>query len=253
MKNQRLTILTILSLCLGFLMACSSSGGGSSDSDNMTVAEDNQTSTDNITTDMGGSGVPNDNTTSAGDNSTGGSSDTINLTGPIADLQGTWVTACFPPGYSFDSTFYRQLSIEISGATISFTENNFDDGSCDTPVSRKQGYYSNVALADNITLSDGTTGHQFSVKWEVFTGVPYTSTFVQILNDISYCGISTWIINEVTDIMGRDCSEHDRLYPPQNATAYNIYKLMGNNLYFGTYSINSYPTAVNTIEMYVRQ
>jgi hypothetical protein len=75
MKNQRLTILTILSLCLGFLIACSSSGGGSSDSDNMTVAEDNQTSADNTTTDMGGSGVPNDNTTSAGDNSSGGEGD----------------------------------------------------------------------------------------------------------------------------------------------------------------------------------
>ena len=185
MKNQKLTILTILSLCLGFLMACSSSGGGSSDSDNMTVAEDNQTSADNTTTDMGGSGVPNDNTTSAGDSGTGGSSDTINLTGPIADLQGTWVTACFPPGYSFDSSFYRQLTVVFSEKTITYTENNYEDASCENSVARKQGYYSNVVLADNITLSDGTTGHQFSVKWEEFTAVPYTSTFTQILNDVS--------------------------------------------------------------------
>jgi len=267
MKNQRLTILTILSLCLGFLIACSSSGGGSSDSDNMTVAEDNQTSADNTTTDMGGSGVPNDNTTtdmggsgvpndnttSAGDSGTGGSSDTINLTGPIADLQGTWVTACFPPGYSFDSSFYRQLTVVFSEKTITYTENNYEDASCENSVARKQGYYSNVVLADNITLSDGTTGHQFSVKWEEFTAVPYTSTFTQILNDISQCGISTWVTNQEFDIMGKDCSATDRLYPPKNATAFNLFKLTGNNLYFGTYSTDGYPSSINTIELYVKQ
>ena len=87
MKNQRLTILTILSLCLGFLMACSSSGGGSSDSDNMTVAEDNQTSADNTTTDMGGSGVPNDNTTTDMGGS-GGFPMTIRQVLEIAALEG---------------------------------------------------------------------------------------------------------------------------------------------------------------------
>jgi len=267
MKNQKLTILTILSLCLGFLMACSSSGGGSSDSDNMTVAEDNQTSADNTTTDMGGSGVPNDNTTtdmggsgvpndnttSAGDSGTGGSSDTINLTGPIADLQATWRTSCFPPGYSFDSSFYRQLTVVFSGKTITYTENNYEDASCENSVARKQGSYTNVELANSISFSDGNIGYQYSVTWETFTAMPITNSFTQMLNDSSHCGISTWITNQEFDIMGKDCSASDRLYPPKNATAFNLFKLTGNNLYFGTYSTDGYPSSVNTIELYVKQ
>ena len=38
----------------------------------------------------------------------------------------------------------------------------------------------------------------------------------------------------------------------KNTTMFNIYKLVGNNLYFGTASTTSYPTAVGT-KVYVKQ
>ena len=71
----------------------------------------------------------------------------------------------------------------------------------------------------------------------------------QGFNDANTCGI-TWATNLAYNLNGKTCGTDT--YPVKNTTMYNIYKFVGNNLYFGTSFTTSYPTAVGTVA-YVKQ
>lgn len=251
MKNQMLAILTILSLCLGFLMACSSSGGGSSDSDNMTVAADNQTSADNTTTDMGGSGVPNDNTTSTGDNSTGGASDTINLTGPIVDLQGTWKTSCVA-----NDDIFQNRSLQVSGRDFAITFDDYTDAACEVRRGRTKSSFANLSIGDNVTFSDNTTGYQFMAEWDQQIITPLdngaTQSLMQNLS-IATCrpDITTLEVGTSVDITGKSCGDFGN-FPTKGTSFYSAYRLTGDKSLFqyltfgdGSSDNGTYPTVTD--------
>ena len=65
----------------------------------------------------------------------------------------------------------------------------------------------------------------------------------QGFNDANTCGL-TWATDVAYNVNGKTCGTDT--YPVKNTTLYNIYKLDGNNLYYGEAS-SSYPSTVNTI------
>ena len=203
-------------------MACSSSGGGSSDSENMTVTEDNQTSADNTTT---------------------------NVTDPIADLQGTWVTSCAGPD---QYGVYRDRSIEVSGTTMIANFTDYSDV-CQTPGERLQSTLTNLSIGEQVTLSNGTTGYQFTMTWELQTLTLYDDNAKQVANDNSSCGRTNWGIGKPGDITGINCGDLG-VFPPKGTTLYNTYLLTGNNLFTGEQRTDgTYPKSVITDQIHVKQ
>jgi len=216
MKNQMLAILIIISLCLGFLMACSSSGGGSADSDN-------QTSADNTTT---------------------------NLTGPIADLQGTWRTNVCE---EVDDDLYENRSLEVSGKNFILTSTQYSDV-CITLKAQFKSSFTDLDVGDNVSFTDNMTGYQFTMKWEKQTVTPFDNNTTQWLVDNSVCGVADWQIDSPKDITGKDCGNDAGIFPAKETPYYGAYLLVGDNLYLGAGSDNgSYPTSLETDRIFVKQ
>ena len=202
MKNQKLSLLAVVSACLLALSGCSPSDSG---------------------------------------DSSGGTT----LTGPIADLQGTWITSCY-----FDGTDYAKSSFKVSGTNVTAKANYYSDASCTSSSYDFDGTYSNLKIGDTFTFSDGTIGYKYisSIQTNIYT--TRNSVQTDLFNLSSFCGVS-WTINVGMDLLGKNCS--GAAIPPKNTTLYNLYNIMGNNLYIGTSNTDVYPTSVNTNVMYVKQ
>ena len=201
MKNQKLSLLAVVSACLLALSGCSPSDSG-------------------------------------------GSSGGTTLTGPIADLQGTYISACLP-----DDGTYVNYTVKVSGTSASQVGIIYSDSGCTTEMSKISDEGTNIKIGDSIGFLDGSTGYKYSFEQGSAEITSLNDLMTQGFNEANTCGL-TWATNVAYNLNGKTCGTGT--FPVKNTTMYNIYKFVGNNLYFGTASITSYPTAVGTVA-YVKQ
>ena len=194
MKNQKLSLLAVVSACLLALFGCAPSGDGDS-------------------------------------------SEEKSLTGPIADVQGTWITGCLPN----DGT-YRSGTVTISGTSASQVEIVYSDSACTTELSKVSESFV-FTIGDSIGFSDSSTGHKFTYSEGFIEMTSLNDLMTDLLNNENTCGI-TWATNVAYNLNGKTCGTFT--YPVKNTTMFNVYKLVGNNLYFGSASSTSYPTTVSS-------
>ena len=115
----------------------------------------------------------------------GGSSGGTALTGPIADLQGTWITGC----YAINSE-YAEETFTLSGTTVSSKADYYSDTPCTTLDNRFSGTYTNVVIGDNVTFADGTSGRKMSYDMQANEYTIFSVTTASLLNSASYCGLT---------------------------------------------------------------
>jgi len=182
----------------------------------------------------------------------GGCETSTSSTGTLDDLQGTWITSCYPPNE--DTTYYSDFTILINGTNVTSIESIYNDSLCSNHAGQKQKSYTDLSIGNAVTLSDGSSANQNSVAIQEATLTPSDNLLLDWLNSAGHCGITDWELNTPRNILGRDCTQgEDGIYPPKNATLFNIYKLSGNNMFLGESRVDTYPTTVNTSIMYVKQ
>ena len=170
------------------------------------------------------------------------------LTGPIADLQGKWITSCY-----FDGDNYARESFEVSGTDIisQSTYYSDSDSSCSSALFKMDTNISGASVGERVVFADSTEGYKISYRVQKLTYTPVSSEYASLINDVSLCGLNNWEVNTTTDVLGMNCS--GTTMPQKNATFYNVYNLIGTNLYLGDPKPDVHPTTVNTNAMYVKQ
>ena len=178
----------------------------------------------------------------------GSSSSGTTLTGPIADLQGKWMTSCY-----FDGDNYAKESFEVSGTDIMTYSTYYSDSdsSCSSALFKMDTNNSGASVGEKVVFADSTEGYRISYRAQKLTYTPVSSEYASLINAVSLCGLNDWEVDTTTDVLGMNCS--GTTMPQKNATFYNVYNLIGTNLYLGTSKTDVYPTTVNTNVMYVKQ
>ena len=178
----------------------------------------------------------------------GSSSSGTTLTGPIADLQGKWITSCY-----FDGDNYAKESFEVSGTDIMTYSTYYSDSdsSCSSALFKMDTNNSGASVGEKVVFTDSTEGYRISYRAQKLTYTPVSSEYASLINAVSLCGLNNWEVDTTTDVLGMNCS--GTTMPQKNATFYNVYNLIGTNLYLGTSKTDVYPTTVNTNVMYVKQ
>ena len=178
----------------------------------------------------------------------GSSSSGTTLTGPIADLQGKWITSCY-----FDGDNYAKESFEVSGTDIMTYSTYYSDSdsSCSSALFKMDTNNSGASVGEKVVFTDSTEGYRISYRAQKLTYTPVSSEYASLINAVSLCGLNNWEVDTTTDVLGKNCS--GTTMPQKNATFYNVYNLIGTNLYLGTSKTDVYPTTVNTNVMYVKQ
>ena len=170
------------------------------------------------------------------------------LTGPIADLQGKWITSCY-----FDGDNYARESFEVSGTDI-ITQSTYysdSDSSCSSALFKMDTNISGASVGERVVFADSTEGYKISYRVQKLTYTPVSSEYASLINAVSLCGLNNWEVNTTTNVLGMNCS--GTTMPQKNATFYNVYNLIGTNLYLGDPKPDVHPTTVNTNAMYVKQ
>ena len=170
------------------------------------------------------------------------------LTGPIADLQGKWITSCY-----FDGDNYVRESFEVSGTDI-ITQSTYyldSDSSCSSALFKMDTNISGARVGERVVFADSTEGYKISYRVQKLTYTPVSSEYASLINAVSLCGLNNWEVNTTTNVLGMNCS--GTTMPQKNATFYNVYNLIGTNLYLGDPKPDVHPTTVNTNAMYVKQ
>jgi len=165
------------------------------------------------------------------------------LTGPIAEIQGTWVTGCY-----FDGSSYVRETLVVSGNNISEKSNYYSNSACTTTTYEVNSTYNNLSIGEKVTFLDGTSGYRATYAVQSSEYTPLSSSQTSNYNATTFCGVS-WVINTPIDILGKNCLGSTT---PKNSTMFNLYKLMGNNIYLGTPSTIVHPTTVKPV-LFVRQ
>ena len=178
----------------------------------------------------------------------GSSSSGTTLTGPIADLQGKWMTSCY-----FDGDNYAKESFEVSGTDIMTYSTYYSDSdsSCSSALFKMDTNNSGASVGEKVVFVDSTEGYRISYRAQKLTYTPVSSEYASLINAVSLCGLNNWKVDITTDVLGMNCS--GTIMPQKNATFYNVYNLIGTNLYLGKSKTDVYPTTVNTNVMYVKQ
>ena len=165
------------------------------------------------------------------------------------EVEGTWSAACYLATDNLSST---KRTITISGTDVIFKSEVHTDSSCNTDALTFEDRYSSLTIGDEVSFSSGATGHQYTIDVLSFTLIPQTTGFVSYLNDLSYCGISDWALDNATDYTGNTCGE--TVYDVKNTTYLSLYKLVGNNLFLGGLnSTGTYPTEVSDSIAFIKQ
>ncbi len=171
------------------------------------------------------------------------SSDTTTTT----ELEGTWITSCYQSGSA-----YFISSIAIAGTDVVYKEEAHTDSTCSTDSLYGEDTFDSFSIGDEITFSDGTKGHRFTMEVVSFKITAQSSASVSALNTLSFCGYSDWALNTAKDYTGKTCSS--TAYAVANTSVQGLYNLVGNNLFLGTLnSTGSYPTTVSTNITFVKQ
>ena len=163
------------------------------------------------------------------------------------EVEGTWVTSCFLSG-----GVYRIHTITVTGTDIVVKYEWHTDSSCSTDFAMWEDTYDSLSIGDEVTFSDDTKGHKFTLEVVSFKLTPQTASVVSVLNTDNSCGYSDWALNTAKDYSGKTCAS--TAFAVANTSVQGLYNLVGNNLFLGTLNTTgSYPTGVSTSITYVKQ
>ena len=175
-------------------------------------------------------------------------SDTSSTSTPTTtEVEGTWLTNCFQSG-----DYYHIHSATVTGTDVVVKTESHTDSTCSTDFATWEDTYDNLAIGDEITFSDATKGHEFTLEVVSYKLTTHTATATSDLNTAVYCGYSDWALNTTKDYTGTTCGS--TAYAVANTSVQGLYNLVGNNLFLGTLNTTgSYPTTVSTSRTYVKQ
>ena len=166
------------------------------------------------------------------------------ITGPLAELQGTWTYNCY-----FESGRYVDLTYKINGDSISTLKiyHSSTDSSCTTPNYKDEGMYLDLNIVDNVTAS-GFKEYQFTYSVQ-----SYERTTLD--NTTTTSGICSWSKNNTTDLLENlNCGFNQHR---KNISFLNVYKIIGKNLYLGnpidTAKTDSFPSGIKDNFIYIKQ
>ena len=164
------------------------------------------------------------------------------------ELEGTWITSC-----TLDSDNYSHLyKIVVTGTDAVETDEVHSDTNCSTDLNKWEWTYSSLSIEDEVTFTDGTKGHKYSINIQSSNYTAQTSALVSALNSANTCGFNNWVINTAKDVQGLTCGS--TTYPAKNTTGRGLYNLVGNNVFLGGFiTTGSYPTSVSTNITFVKQ
>ena len=177
-------------------------------------------------------------------------SDTSSSTSTTTELEGKWKTSCYLD--SRNNHFYI-TTISVTGTNLEIKDESHDDSSCNTDNGTLVASFSSLSIGEEeLSFSSGATGHKFTMNLASFKYTPETAADVSYVNTNSICGYSDWALNTEKDITGKTCGSFT--IPVANTTYLSIYKLVGNNLYLGSFgTTGSYPNSVNDANAYIKQ
>jgi hypothetical protein len=163
------------------------------------------------------------------------------------ELEGVWITNCFLSG-----SYYNIQTITVTGTDSVVKVELHTDSSCSTDYALWEDTHDSLSIGDEVTFSDATKGHKFTLEVVSFKLTPQSASFVSTLNTADYCGYSDWALNTAKDYTGKTCAS--TAYSVANTSVQGLYNLVGNNLFLGTLNTTgSYPTQVSTAITYVKQ
>ena len=148
------------------------------------------------------------------------SSDEPNLTGPTAELQGTWISSCLSDGY-----VNVLKKIDVSGDSVNFEWSYYEETDNQTCSTLRDIL---AFSTDNISITDNSTIKTLSVTNKKWTLTPIGRT--NVYNEDNRCGFSDWqmgVARDVTGISIPDCE-----FPPAGALFPFQYSLDGSSLDF---------------------
>ena len=129
---------------------------------------------------------------------------------------------------------YLQFSIEIRDSSFAFKVTAFEDEDCLTPYLRYDQYFS-IELNQNEILN---------LRTEKVTYTALSEEVASALRMISYCGISSWQVNNETDVTAKNCDGFIQL--ARGEIFYQILQLQNNVLNFGLIDENRDGRSVQT-------
>ena len=174
-------------------------------------------------------------------------SDTSSTTTTTTEVEGTFLTNCFQSG-----SYYNIQTITVTGTDVVVKYEWHTDSSCSTDYALWEDTYDSLSIGDEVTFSDDTKGHKFTLEVVSFKLTPQSASAVSTVNTADFCGYSDWALNTAKDYTGITCS--GTAYAVANTSVQGMYNLVGNNLFLGTLNTTgSYPTEVYTTITYVKQ
>ena len=174
-------------------------------------------------------------------------SDTSSTTTTTTEVEGTFLTNCFQSG-----SYYNIQTITVTGTDVVVKYEWHTDSSCSTDYALWEDTYDSLSIGDEVTFSDATKGHKFTLEVVSFKLTPQSASAVSTVNTADFCGYSDWALNTAKDYTGITCS--GTAYAVANTSVQGMYNLVGNNLFLGTLNTTgSYPTEVYTTITYVKQ
>ena len=174
-------------------------------------------------------------------------SDTSSTTTTTTEIEGTFLTNCFQSG-----SYYNIQTITVTGTDVVVKYEWHTDSNCSTDYALWEDTYDSLSIGDEVTFSDATKGHKFTLEVVSFKLTPQSASAVSTVNTADFCGYSDWALNTAKDYTGKTCAS--TAYAVANTSAQGLYNLVGNNLFIGTLNTTgSYPTEVSTSITYVKQ
>jgi len=129
------------------------------------------------------------------------SSDEPNLTGPTAELQGTWISSCLSDGY-----VNVLKKIDVSGDSVNFEWSYYEETDNQTCSTLRDIL---AFSTDDISITDNSTMTTLSATLKKFTLTPFGET--ESYNRHIRCGFSDWETGATRDVAGlgiEDCDFH---------------------------------------------
>jgi len=169
------------------------------------------------------------------------------ITGPLAELQGTWSTQCYGAG--------EQETLVVSGTSLSMTTTYYNTNSCNTAKYKIKKTYSNLTIGEKLTFSDRTSAYRATYIAQSEEHTPLSASETINFNTLKRCGFTNWVEGSPKDIIGGTTTCSSDLIM-KNATWFNLYNIVGTNLYLGSEGSVIHPTIVNNTlssDLYVKQ
>jgi len=74
------------------------------------------------------------------------------------EVEGTWITSCFASG-----SIYHINTITVTGTDVVVKTESHTDSSCSTDFALWEDTYDSLSIGDEVTFSDATKGHKFTL------------------------------------------------------------------------------------------